>query len=204
MNKIINTILFFLAFCCFYAIGNITLGWFWAIGYAENSQEINTIILNLSYSYIAGIIVYILTVMLPVIWENYRLQPILKEQVKSIGIMLANMLVGFPYEEDYLKIDISDIEKCREILSNADWNNENKLWIYPKGKNKLFQTFKSDFDEIQNEITILIQKAYAFCVAFNLGSRLLKRATSCCMRVLGFIIKSRIRIVELGLSVWRS
>ena len=71
--------------------------------------------------------------------------------------MLANMLVGFPYEEDYLKIDISDIEKCREILSNADWNNENKLWIYPKGKNKLFQTFKSDFDEIQNEITILIQ-----------------------------------------------
>lgn len=67
------------------------------------------------------------------------------------------MLVGFPYEEDYLKIDISDIEKCREILSNADWNNENKLWIYPKGKNKLFQTFKSDFDEIQNEITILIQ-----------------------------------------------
>lgn len=157
MNKIINTILFFLAFCCFYAIGNITLGWFWAIGYAENSQEINTIILNLSYSYIAGIIVYILTVMLPVIWENYRLQPILKEQVKSIGIMLANMLVGFPYEEDYLKIDISDIEKCREILSNADWNNENKLWIYPKGKNKLFQTFKSDFDEIQNEITILIQ-----------------------------------------------
>ena len=67
----------------------------------------------MSYSYIAGIIVYILTVMLPVIWENYRLQPILKEQVKSIGIMLANMLVGFPYEEDYLKIDISDIEKMQ-------------------------------------------------------------------------------------------
>lgn len=156
MNKTINSILFILAFGCCYAIGNITLDWFWTIGCVEHSKEINSIILNLSYSYIAGFIVYILTVMLPIALDNHRLHPVLKERIEDIGVMLANMLAGFPYEGDCHKVDIDNIEKCSELLSNADWNKENTLWIYPKGKNKLYQTFKSDFDEIQNEIRYLI------------------------------------------------
>lgn len=156
MNKIICLMLTFLAVCCFYAIGNIVLGWFWSIGTVENSNAINSIILNLSYSYIAGFIVYILTVILPISWENFRLRPIIKDRIDDIGIMLANMLVGFPYEDEFLHVDIANVEKCKEILSNADWNTENSLWIYPKGKNKLYQTFMADFEKIQREIEKLI------------------------------------------------
>ncbi len=37
-----------------YIIFCVGLGWFWTIGESENYEKINQVLLNLSYSYIAG------------------------------------------------------------------------------------------------------------------------------------------------------
>lgn len=70
--------------------------------------------------------------------------------------MLANMMAGFPTDEDPYSPDITNFDKCEHILKAADWNSPNDLPIYKKGQNKLCQTFKSDFENIQQEITNLI------------------------------------------------
>ena len=58
--KIINLILCLLTLCAGYIILTVGLGWFWTIGSFENADRINQVLLNLSYSYIAGWIFYLL------------------------------------------------------------------------------------------------------------------------------------------------
>lgn len=155
MIRVINGCLVILTLLCLYAIANIKLGCFWSIGIAENYVEINEIIINLSYSYIAGIVVYLLTIVLPVYFEKKRLQPIINEKIGDIGIMLTNMMVGFPAATAINSPDISDIDGCKKLLKSADWNTNNLLPIYGRN-NKLCQTFYFDFENIQTEIANFI------------------------------------------------
>jgi hypothetical protein len=108
---------------------------------------LNRIYLGLAYSYIAGLILWGFTVAWPVYREKRRLQPIINEKFEDIGVMLANMIVGFPPIGN--KPEISDIEKCVTLLKSADWNRINSMPQYATGQNKLYQTFKTDFEEIQ-------------------------------------------------------
>ena len=84
MNRIVNACLVILSLLCLYAIVTIKLGWFWTIGVAKNYVQINEIIINLSYSYIAGIVVYLLTIVLPVYFEKKRLRPVINEKINDI------------------------------------------------------------------------------------------------------------------------
>jgi len=78
--------------------------------------QINEIIINLSYSYIAGIVVYLLTIVLPVYFEKKRLRPVINEKINDIGTMLANMMAGFPAVGAINNPNISDIEGCEKLL----------------------------------------------------------------------------------------
>ncbi len=151
MNRIVNACLVILSLLCLYAIVTIKLGWFWTIGVAKNYVQINEIIINLSYSYIAGIVVYLLTIVLPVYFEKKRLRPVINEKINDIGTMLANMMAGFPAVGAINNPNISDIEGCEKLLKSANWNTNNLLPIYG-GNNKLCQTFYFDFESIQTEI----------------------------------------------------
>lgn len=157
MNKFIKCIIGLIGVVCIYAIIQINLGYFWSIGAFENAEQLNSIIINLSYSYIAGLIVYIFTVEIPTIIHNKKIKPIINQNIENIGVSFHNLLVGFTKEDESLNIDVSDISNCKKILTNVDWNTKNELPIYPSEGNKLYQTFYYDYKNIQNEITRILQ-----------------------------------------------
>ena len=58
-------VVFVFALLSLYAICYIELGWFWAFGELDDFEIVNRIILNFSYSYVAALVFYVLTVWLP-------------------------------------------------------------------------------------------------------------------------------------------
>lgn len=79
MNKFSIFILLAITGLSLYILFCVGLGWFWTIGSSTNYERINQVLLNLSYSYIAGLIFYILIEYIPkniaakkafTIWEN--------------------------------------------------------------------------------------------------------------------------------------
>ena len=64
-RRILNIILTTVTLFCIYIICYVGLGWLWALGIDENYERINQVLLNLSYSYIAAFIFYILIEYIP-------------------------------------------------------------------------------------------------------------------------------------------
>ena len=195
--KRINITLLLLSVICLYAIGQIGFGWFWTIGSSDNADQINQVFINLSYSYITGALVYFLTIALPKYIEDSKLQPVINTKIENIGVMLHNMLVGFYQENDSLDLDIKNITACQALLESADWNQPNSLPIYKKGQNKLCETFKSDFEVIQEDITRFI-----LCYKSHLSTeqiKLLEEIQSAeFYQILSVIVDSRCHIHKEG------
>lgn len=159
MQKAIKIGIWFLGIICLYAVIQIQLGIFWNIGISNNADKINSVLLNLSYSYIAGLIMYALTIELPTYIYRKKIRQIIKQNIENVGICLHNLLVGFPNKEgrDDFNPDISDIEYCESILTDIDWNAKNILPIYNNIPNKLFETFYYDYSNLQKLITSFLQ-----------------------------------------------
>ena len=84
MIYIFNILLIIITIVCIYAIGYIGLDWFVPLGSAYNPERINTVLINLSYSYIAGLIFYILTTSLPRYVFSHKIRKPLQSKVKTM------------------------------------------------------------------------------------------------------------------------
>lgn len=84
MSKLINTFLIIITFLSVYAIAYIGLGWFWPWGISSKYQQINHVVINLSYSYLAGLIFYLLTSYLPYMIKRNKLKKPIQEKLKTI------------------------------------------------------------------------------------------------------------------------
>lgn len=148
MYKFISISLLVLSVLAIYIIIYVGLERWWPLGYSNDAEKVNVVAINLAYSYIVGYIVYLLTVSLPQLYTNIKLRPVIKNKIKSIQIKLSNILTGFPSNENPLIIDIYNIDQCKKIMEEADWNITNNLPIYPKNNKALYQTFFIDYKEI--------------------------------------------------------
>lgn len=101
----------------FYVIGCVGLEWFPTIGYCSNAHSINTVLLNLSYSYLASIIFYIVIDLVPR-WSNeHRAFEIFKKDLSS-AYMHMNKMVGI------FKM-MAGTEKSNEQLTKDDFSSLN-------------------------------------------------------------------------------
>lgn len=73
-----------LSITCMYAIIQIEFEFAFWICSTENADKYNKVILNLSYSFLAGTIFYFLTVTLPYLRMKYKIKKALKRKIKSI------------------------------------------------------------------------------------------------------------------------
>ena len=121
MIYIFNTILIIITIICLYAIGYIGLEWFVPIGSADNPERINSVLINLSYSYIAGVIFYLLTTSLPRYVFAHKMRKPLQGKAKTmLGKMDDSAKCAFPMltwnslsiTEDSLKNQFSSIPLC--------------------------------------------------------------------------------------------
>lgn len=137
--KLTNLILVTLGAVCLYVASHCKLGWEQAL-------------INLTYSYITGVSVYLFAVAIPAWTERRRLRKIVQSRIEEIGVMLTNLLVGFPKEGNYSVPDIGDSERCLAQMLSADWNSYNSVPLYPQESSKLYQTFYCDYRDIQSSI----------------------------------------------------
>lgn len=128
MIYIFNTIIGIITIVCLYAIGYIGLDWFVPLGYAENPERINTVLINLSYSYIAGLIFYLLTTSLPrYVFAHKMKKPIRSKAKTMLGKIDDSAKCAFPMPtwnsltitEDGLKNQFSSISLCKTASAYA-------------------------------------------------------------------------------------
>ncbi|MDE5822411.1 MAG: hypothetical protein K2H63_08020 [Paramuribaculum sp.] len=121
MIYIFNTLLIIITIVCLYAIGYIGLDWFVPIGSADNPERINTVLINLSYSYIAGLIFYLLTTSLPrYVFAHKMRKPLQSKAETMLGKIEDSAKCAFSMPtwnsliitEDGLKNQFSSIPLC--------------------------------------------------------------------------------------------
>lgn len=82
--KYVNYILIGITILCLYVIGCVGLEIFPTLGYSGKANSINSVGLNLSYSFIAGWIFYLLVSYFPYKQRKSKLQKIINGKLKDI------------------------------------------------------------------------------------------------------------------------
>ena len=159
MKNVINVILAISTVFSLCIISYVRLGIGFPIWHSDNYQNYNIVFENLSYSYLAGILVYLLTLVLPALWESYRLKPIINKKIGHLAELFNKQLLGFGIpegKEGFYQFDSTKIEECLSIMDKADWNAANPV-VNNIPNNKLYQTYKQDLDAIILEIADILQ-----------------------------------------------
>ena len=98
------------------------MGLFWSVGKVENPDSANIIVENISYSYIAAYVFYLLTVGIPKVTRRYKLKPIIQENVRNIGTKeIRSVLLEFGRETG-IKVDYHDVEHTADVLNSKNWD----------------------------------------------------------------------------------
>ena len=82
--RIVYTLLVVITLVCIYIIVYVGLGYGWPIGASENYERINIVLLNLSYSYMAGLIFYLFVSTLPRLIRTKKYKPVIKKKEANI------------------------------------------------------------------------------------------------------------------------
>lgn len=120
MKKIISIILYLLTLSSGYIILTIGLGWFWTIGSCENADRINQVLLNLSYSYIAGWIFYLLVTYFPEMQRKITLRPAIQLKIEDLRKQINACIQTFAKNEDWHLVDTITKEQLVQLITNAD------------------------------------------------------------------------------------
>lgn len=161
MNKLISVIIIIITLLCIYSIGYIELDWFWHIGVSENYYKINKVILNLSYSYLAGLIFYVLTSYCPYIVKRNKMRVTISEKIKRIiGRLNESAKSVFPIQE-YNNLNLTEDNLVQQFSSVSISMHCNNTYAYCVHKMSVLNYLKSQRDNIIKIIDgILVYKEY--------------------------------------------
>lgn len=116
MNKFSTFILLAITGLSLYILFCVGLGWFWAIGSSTNHERINQVLLNLSYSYIAGLVFYILIEYIPKNIAAKKAFTIWESQLVDIYLHMSEIVAGIKLianiakeDKDIILSDLKDI-----------------------------------------------------------------------------------------------
>ena len=90
------------------------------LGSFTNAQNINSILINLSYSYIAGAFFYFLVTTIPFYLRKRKINLVIKDRINIIS--KGTQTIIFAYDPSSINLTIEQIENV-----NLDRNNENDL-----------------------------------------------------------------------------
>jgi len=107
MEKFIKLILIIISLICTYIILAVGLKIVPTIYESSNSENINNVSLNLSYSYIAGVIFYFFVTLFPYLILKNKLKPALDLKLIDLKIQITSFIRSFNSVTD---IDLKDID----------------------------------------------------------------------------------------------
>lgn len=120
-TKMLSKMLWLGLLLAVWAVLSVELEWIPKIpcGLSETTVfGLNRAFLALAYSYIAGAVIYGMTVKYPIFRKKQRLTPVIQAKVKSIGVMLSNMNTEFRSNSNP---PISDLEAVMALFSLERW-----------------------------------------------------------------------------------
>lgn len=123
MKRIINIILWISGVISLYIILCVGLEWFWTIGFFENAEKINQVLINLSYSYFAGLFFFLLVTQLPYIYKKEKFKPVINEKVKNINSQIFACVQTFERVEIAQNINITKDELSEIINKTGMYEN---------------------------------------------------------------------------------
>ena len=103
-----------------YIIFKFGLGWFCGIGSSENSENINQVLINLSYSYIAGLIFYLLTNSIPRYYTQQKMTPIVNTKIAEIYENIESCIQTFKKNETKNLISSSNPNAITTMIESED------------------------------------------------------------------------------------
>ncbi len=114
----------------FYIILSVGLSLFPKIGCSSNSENINQVSLNLSYSYVAGLIFYFFISYIPINLLKRKLRPTLKSKFEDLSNQVCSYIQTFEnidIEIDVKTINFNFIKSVMESKSILDSSYYSKI-----------------------------------------------------------------------------
>ena len=124
MGKMIKSILLITTLISLYIIFCVGLDWFWTIGSSSNADKINQILINISYSYIAGLIFFCLVSYLPHRLKIEKFKPIIHSKIDDLYNQINACIQTFETVEINNVIESITFEELQEVINNNDMYNK--------------------------------------------------------------------------------
>ncbi len=124
---------------------------------------INKICLALAYSYVAGVILYWLSVRLPFLRNKRKFKDVIVDRIRSIGGHLSNMNIEFrPIDPEHLlDPNISDVNTIMSMFTTSRWSESCRVPIHNLYSN-VTEAFYHDYQELHRIVSSLINDYKSF------------------------------------------
>ncbi len=119
-----DTIVLGVCLICLYIIIQVKFDLPLYIGNSVFAEQINDILVNLSYSYIAAYLFYLMTSRLPLALRKRKIMPVIQKRVQEIGRRsIYYVLLEFSRDSN-LNADYKSIENTAKLLESKHWTDE--------------------------------------------------------------------------------
>lgn len=119
---IANILLYTLTIISVYVIVYVGLGYGWSIGESDNYERINKVLENLSYSYLAGCIFYLLTTQYAYWIRRQQFRPVMKFKMHKVVRMIDDVILEFSREVS--TATRTESEDLKIILDSKSWTDD--------------------------------------------------------------------------------
>lgn len=119
MKRTVQVIGWVLTFASIYAICNIELDWFWSIPVKYNPENINRVLLNLSYSYLAGYLFYLLVTEIPYWQRERKFRQIIVSKYKILEYQIESNIQAFGTNKSNL-VDNITLNELSYLVHNKE------------------------------------------------------------------------------------
>lgn len=122
-------------------------------------SKLNHLYINLTYSFIAGFIFYILTSWLPKKQDCQRLEPVLKHKIGEIKKCISDILLEF--SRDTGLSDYTSRENCEIIMMSKVWTDDIPMFIL------LYRWHSSYISLVHNALKTMQKRIYSFIQTYK-------------------------------------
>ena len=125
-------------------------------------DNINKLYINITYSFLAGYIFYLLTVYFPKRFEKKRLQPIFKQKIYAIKNDFNCILLEFSRNTEF-KNGYLELENARKVLMSKNWTDNMPIYQNLYKDNISYISFISEEGKImKKQINDFIQSYQSY------------------------------------------
>lgn len=123
----------------------------------DRCDNLNQLFINLTYSFLAGYVFYLLTIYYPQRKEKKRIQPVIQQKVLNIRKALSDILLEFSRNTD-IHQDFLEIENAKKVLMSKNWTDKMPMFQYLYKAQISYLAYIGEVgNKIQKDVIDLIQ-----------------------------------------------